>query len=338
MTTAKLTGIGSLPHHNADSALEYSFKLTIPFLPQIPIRNPWEYMIAQALEGLPGLSLDSEGQVSLSLSIWESRASDFKQKLDKALSEDCYDDFEPSSAVSSCWQPFVWELEERKTPVAKIQIAGPMTSQWALRLKDGTSADHHPELSSQIYRLVLMRAIAMTRRLKSIGVAPIVFLDEPGLFGINPSQPKHMLALQELKILIQTLRKEGAEVGLHCCSDTNWKAVLSLGLQYLSIDTALSLPHLLENKAELESYLASGGKLSLGAIPTVRHNVLQSLDADLILASLEKTLLTALPKETVRKILSTSILTPACGLAFHTVSDAERVLDLLSELGEACGS
>ncbi len=61
MTTARFptTGIGSLPHHNIDAALAFSFQATIPFLPQIPIRNPWEYMIAQALEGVPGLEVET---------------------------------------------------------------------------------------------------------------------------------------------------------------------------------------------------------------------------------------------------------------------------------------
>ena len=71
------TGIGSLPHHNADAALEHSFRMGIPFLPQIPIRNPWEFMIAQTLEGLPGLQADADGSVTLNTDIWLSRASAF---------------------------------------------------------------------------------------------------------------------------------------------------------------------------------------------------------------------------------------------------------------------
>lgn len=39
--TAQTTAIGSLPHHNVDAALAFSFQLGIPFLPQIPIRNSW---------------------------------------------------------------------------------------------------------------------------------------------------------------------------------------------------------------------------------------------------------------------------------------------------------
>src|SRR5215210_6594470 len=68
------TAIGSLPHHNIDSALAFSFQASIPFLPQIPIRNPWEFMIAQALDGMPGLQVDEDGAVSLNYDIWNSRA------------------------------------------------------------------------------------------------------------------------------------------------------------------------------------------------------------------------------------------------------------------------
>src|SRR4051794_21067651 len=59
------TGIGSLPHHNVDAALAYSLRFGIPFLPQIPMRNAWEFMIAQALEDLPGLRVDDDGTATL---------------------------------------------------------------------------------------------------------------------------------------------------------------------------------------------------------------------------------------------------------------------------------
>src|SRR5690242_12697554 len=79
MTIARrTTGIGSLPHHNVDAALEHSFRMGVPFLPQIPIRNPWEFMIAQALEGLPGLQVEKDGSVSLDAAVWAGRARAFQ--------------------------------------------------------------------------------------------------------------------------------------------------------------------------------------------------------------------------------------------------------------------
>src|SRR3954463_3694303 len=98
------TCIGSLPHHNVDAALEYSFRLGIPFLPQIPIRNPWEYMIAQALEGLPGLQVERDGEVKLNFDVWKDRSAAFQKRLDEALANranDAFETYEPSAASSS---------------------------------------------------------------------------------------------------------------------------------------------------------------------------------------------------------------------------------------------
>src|SRR3954463_13036566 len=81
------TCIGSLPHHNVDAALEFSFRTGIPFLPQIPVRNPWEYMLPQALEGMPGLQTESGGGVAINAEIWRSRKADFESRIGAAFDQ-----------------------------------------------------------------------------------------------------------------------------------------------------------------------------------------------------------------------------------------------------------
>jgi hypothetical protein len=330
-----------------DAALDYSFRLGLPFLPQIPIRNPWEFMIAQALEGLPGLQVERGGEVTLNLDVWHHRAHAFQKHLDQAFAGTApgsFEEFEPSAASSSCWQPFVWELGERATPRAKLQIAGPLTSQWALRLQDGSPADRHADLARQIYHLVLARGIAMIRRLKAAGVEPLLYLDEPGLYAFSTGNPRHLLALQELKVVVQSLRKEGARIGLHCCSDTDWNAVLGLGLDYLSIDAGLSLRGLLQARYQpaLARFLAEGGNLSLGVVPTTRLTshapTAHSLLAD-VLEAFASSAAWAGDPAAVRGIFRGALFTPACGLALQPIADAELVLHILNEFAEAaCGN
>ena len=341
MTTANpTTGIGSLPHHNIDAALEHSFQMGLPFLPQIPIRNPWEFMIAQALEGMPGLQVERDGSATLNTDVWHSRTHEFTQRLNDAFEKSGKDSmafslFEPSPAVSSSWQPFLWEIEERGIARAKIQITGPMTAQWALRLKDGDSLEKYPDITTQIYRLVMARALAMSRRLQSIGAKPVLYLDEPGLYAFSAKDPKHVLALRELRLLIQTLQKNGVIVGLHCCSNTDWKSVLGLGLDILSLDASLSLETLLseDHRAQVESFLDRGGRLSLGVIPTGRASLVHSFRVPELFAQLLDTMGTPWhdQPERIRKTLSTALYTPACGLALHSPADAEWVLDSLQE-------
>ena len=341
----KTTAIGSLPHHNVDAALGFSFNLDIPFLPQIPMRNSWEYMIPQALEGLPGLEMDDSGTVTLNVDAWHSGAHALNQRLDRAFELNNYEPFEPTPATSSCWKPFLWELEERQIKVAKVQIAGPLTTQWGLRLNDGSNIDRYPDISSQILRLVLARTLAMTQRLRQSDVTPLLFLDEPALYVLTTQDPRHLLALQELRILIQVLRKNHVTVGLHCCSDTDWSQALSLGLDILSLDAALSLNSLLKHGAALRTFISNGSRLSLGVIPT-------NLPTNLVDASSESSPSDSLEifsrilatfaqhpehrSEDVRKTLTESLFTPACGLALQTTSEAELILSALKDFKTSC--
>lgn len=332
--TGKTTAIGSLPHHNIDAALAASFQVDLPFLPQIPIRNPWEFMIAQALEGLPGLVVEKDGTVTLDIDVWTGRTHAFNERLLNAFSamgakRDAFEAFEPSAATSSSWQPFLWELEERGAKAAKIQIAGPLTSQWALRLSDGANISKYPELASQIFRLVLARALAMARRLHAGGIQPVLFLDEPALYTST-----HPIAMQELGLVIQALRKDNVLVGLHCCSNTDWNAVLQLGLNYVSLDTNLSLENLLETGPALERFIAQGGRLALGVIPTSKSLTRLPEVEDLFTELLDhfSSKWNGKP-ELVRQTLADALYTPACGLALHNTADAEVIMSTLVEFG-----
>jgi hypothetical protein len=337
----RTTGIGSLPHHNIDTALEYAFQFGVPFLPQIPIRNPREFMIAQALERLPGIVLQNgqeAGQVFLDLDLWKAQAHLLEIKLKRAFTEasnpDAFQNFEPRASVASCWEPFLWELEERNLKVAKIQIMGPLTAQWALTVKNSNANENYPELTTQIFRLILAQALAMTRRMRAAGIAPLLYLDEPGFYLLDLKHPRHILALQELKLVIQTLQQEGARVGLHCCSNTIWESVLDLGLDILSIDTALSLGAAVsaQHGQAMKDYLTRGGILSLGIVPTTHSSVLSSLNSQTIAEQSLAVLVEHLDSASVQRILKTSLFTPACGLGLQSNSDCELILEKLNEV------
>jgi methionine synthase II (cobalamin-independent) len=325
---ASTTGIGSLPHHNIDAALGFSFRSGIAYLPQIPLRNPWEYMIAQALEDLPGLRVERDGEVSLNLGIWKSQSDSFRVKLNRAFEKDDVSEFEPSQMTSSSWHAFLWELQEQKKTVAKIQIAGPLTCQWVI------GSDVENELSSQVFKLVLAKSLAMGRKIQTLGITPLLFLDEPGLYAFDKTNPKHVLAFQELKLLIQTLKKNGIQIGLHCCSNTDWKSILTLGLNFLSIDTELSLESLIKTSGpELALFVQGGGRLSLGIVPSSRSSVLHSIRAEDLFKKLQASL-SQIPNGIGLLILKDSLLTPACGLALQSTADAEYILDTLNQVHE----
>ena len=338
--------IGSLPHHNADAALEVSFRVGLPFLPQIPIRNPFEYMISQALDGLPGLEATRDGVAILHVDRWISQAHAFKEKLEAAFEKSAdplaFQTFLPTPLGTGAWQGFLWELSERSTPIGKVQIAGPITAQSALKLESPAPTASLLDLTSQIFRLVLARSIAMARKLRSAGVTPVIFLDEPGLSAVPLRDPRGFLALQELKILVQTLKKEQAWVGLHCCGDADWSPLLQTAEpDFMSIDCGRSLTSLLSEPTAVKNFIERGGRFSFGLVPTQSGKFKAStFDAKTEIQALADAFRSSLdcgPAE-VKQILNEALYTPACGLAFHSPEDVEEVLTALTQVEAAARS
>lgn len=318
------TGIGSLPHTQAELALQRALAHDVPFLPQLPTGHPSELMIPAALEGFPGVSFDADGSCFIATQEWEAKKGELSARLDASLEEKGLGVFEPSPEACRAFRPFLWEVEQRKLPFAKVQIAGPATVRWVARTASGRPLSEVPEMDQQVFRLVMAKALALVSAVRHAGANPIIYLDEPGLYALDTRDVKHMLMLQEQKVLIAALQKAGALVGLHCCSNTNWAAVMDLGLDILSVDARLSLDAVVEERAAFARFIASGATLSLGIIPTDLEASYKLQDLfDSVEASLRATLPAGIEWSA---LVAGMLLTPACGLAMRSVADAERIL------------
>lgn len=323
------TGIGSLPHTQLELGLQMALQVDIPYLPQLPIDNPTEFMIPAALERLPGLKVDQDGGVLIDADEWKAGREAFSHEVEAALASGELQAFEPTPQSARAWNPFLFEIESRKLMLAKVQLAGPATVRWVAKTSAGDVASDVPELDQQIFRLILARTLAMARALRRVGATPLVYLDEPGLYALDRSDPRHLIVLQELKLLGTALHNEGALVGVHCCSNTDWAALLDLGFNLISADARLSLDALLDTGDSLQRYLQNGGALSLGIIPT---DLSSNYRVDELVDAVETSLRATLGDEqTFREVASRSLLTPACGLAMRTVPEAERTFDELRE-------
>jgi hypothetical protein len=217
-------------------------------------------------------------------------------------------------------RPFLWEVRERKLAFAKAQLAGPATVRWSSQLSTGEPLSDHPGLDAQVFRLLLVRSLALVQAVRAAGATAIFYLDEPGLYALDTSDPAHLAVLTELKLLVAALRQRGALVGLHCCGNTRWSALLDLGIDLLSFDVRLSLDAVLEEPPAVRRFLDRGGAFSLGLVPT---DLGQEADPEELARAVETSFAAALPDrpEALRQVL----VTPACGLAMRTVLEAERI-------------
>ncbi len=303
-----------------EAAIRLSFAHEIPFLPQLPAVSQTELMLPAAVDGLPGVGADGV----IDLAVWRRRSDSFSFAVDAALSTGDLCQFEPTR--HACYQLFLSEIARQESQFAKVQIAGPATARWAATTSTGEPASDNPGLNHQLFRLLLAKALALVNAVKRAGASPILFLDEPLLGALNRGNPRHLLVLEELRLIIGALKKAGARVGLHCCANTAWAALLELRLDILSIDARLSLDAVLDEKTAFQAFLASGATLALGIIPTEpnAHFVVGEL-----VDSVEVSVRSTTPRAT--QALKRMILTPACGLSTHTVAHAERVIDELAQ-------
>lgn len=326
------TGVGSLPHTQLELGLQLALQQDIPFMPQLPVGTPSELMIPAALDGMPGLSYDAEGVCTVDVPTWRASRAALDIALEAALASPSPGVFEPSAQASRAWKPFLWEVEHRKLAFAKAQIAGPCTCRWVLKVSEPLEQSEAEALDRQVFRLIFAKSVAMVRALRDRGTSPIFFLDEPGLYALDRRNPRHLIALQEVRMLVVGLQREGALVGVHCCSNTVWGALLGLGLDFISLDVRLSLDALLEQRESALAFLASGASLSLGIIPT---NLTQRFETRELVESVEASLMATLPPgPLVADVLRRTVLTPACGLAMRSVQDTERTFEQLKQARE----
>jgi len=319
-----ITGIGSLPHTQMELALQMALAVDVPYLPQLPSANPAELMVPAALEGLPGLVADDGGACTVDLGAWEAGRGELDGRIEAAIRSGDAATFLPGVNAARALRPFLWEVRERRLAFAKVQLAGPATVRWSSRLSTGAPLSDHPGLDAQVFRLVLVRALALIQAVRTSGAMPLFYLDEPGLCALDTSRAAHLAVLTELRLLVAALHREGALVGLHCCGNTRWPALLELGVDLLSFDVRLSLDALLDEPRPVRRFLDHGGAFSLGLVPT---DLGQQADPEELARAVEASFASALPDrpDALRQFLAT----PACGLAMRTVLEAERIFEQL---------
>jgi len=317
--------------------VDYAFKVGLPFLPELPMADPQEFILTRGLGELPGLTFDTPKSTKLVLSEWRAQCDSFNARLEKADREQNYDAFLPRS---SCWTAFVDLLVQRRCSYAKVQIVGPVTAQWALQIIGGESAsessavDNLPELVAQIFRLVKARALAMMQVLTAKQIRTVLFLDEPGLFDISPQNPRHLMVLEELHLLVLTLKVFGIAVGLHCCSNSDWIVPHRMEFDILSLDfSVVSSPTESGGTGRaLAKFLSYGGTVAWGIVPTTQTPI---PSAAKLLEGMLHTMrhVWMWPPAFIQAVLThQSLFTPSCGLALLDAPLALVVLDRLREL------
>jgi hypothetical protein len=312
------TAVGSLPHTDAGAAAALVLRCLpeLPAAPQLPMRTPLEGFVAQWARAIDGIDLEPDGSLAPRAGLNAQAAMD-----------PMFDSLAHGGLLA-----FLGAAAALPSPLrrVKVQCAGPLTLGVAL-VEAGVPVDVAFELGARVAR-AWARALEELVAARLPNTSLVLCFDEPALVRWRAAKVRSDddLVDRELAtdILSAALAAPSCLTAVHVCGRGDLRMALDAGPQLVHFDSgALDL----DDAVTLSRFLEGGGWVVWGAIPTdgpVGEHA----------APIWKALLDVWCELTRRgcdpsRLRSQALVAPACGLAGHGVSQAERVMVLAREIG-----
>ena len=301
LATVTATSVGSLPHADPVRAAELVLRShpDLPAAPQLPNRSKGELMLAQAADGIDGVTMTPDGEL--------------------AVSTDDLNVVDAESFGDFCWDgllTFLRLTRDREEPV-KLQLTGPVTLAVAL-VRGGAP----PRLAVDVATEAVRRRVHALAGLAATG-AFVLCLDEPWLARAHPA-----IAVDDVIEATVDGLGTSALVGVHCCGNADWDTVIDR----LAAPAVASVPLSADCVAALGRFITRGGVVAWGAVPTTPPVV---TDPELLWPPLRARLRALVDAGCAEdELRQRSWITPECGLAGHTEDSAESILVAARDLAE----
>lgn len=324
------TGIGSLPHHNADEACRLILDtFDIPFWPQLPKLSFREFMVPQYSEGMPFFRIDPE-----KYTVWiEKNGSDELERFCETWTE------ESRIAISEDYadglHTFIKVIRNRRFEYIKGHVTGPLTFTLGLKDTEGKLVYFDEELREISLMLLKTKIRWQYDLLKPYAERVIIFIDEPILSALGSSSYLGVNSEEALRLLkesIETIRSAGGISGIHCCGNADWPLVIRSGADIISFDAYDYLDTIALYPEEFRVFLKKGGCLAWGIVPT--SEAINRENPESIRLRFDKGIEKLSHKIPESLILSNILLTPSCGTGSRTIEETLKVFQLLMRLKE----
>ncbi len=329
------TGIGSLPHHDPEEALQFVVKNfpEIPFWPQLPKRGFRENMYAQYSEGLASVKID-ESNKKIYFQIDEENTEELEGFYERIISDNV-DSFKITEEYASGLHSFFHNFNaHHPSPHAiKGQITGPVSFGLTVTDQNRRALFYHEQFRDVLVRGLSMKARWQVRQLKKIFPEVILFIDEPYLASYGSAfvslQREEVVA--SLNEFIRVIRQEGAKSGIHCCGNTDWSLLMDTEVEIISFDAYEYFDSFVLYAERVKEFLSRGGVVSWGLIPASEKVNGESRET---IKERFKRNIQALGDRGIQKekLMEQSLLTPSCGTGTLPVQLAEKVLTLTRDV------
>ena len=267
------TGVGSLPHADAKSAVRDVFDILghhIPFWPQLPRRSFFENMYVQFAGRLPGLVVDEAGKSIRVVADGDRYLADLENCFARIQEADA-GAFAIERRTAEGLYLFVDELKKKKDAGGwvKAQLIGPLSLGLTLLDEQKNPILYHADLRQLLAPMLGLEAAWLVQQLRSHHKRAIIFVDEPYLVAVGTSA----CSLPRLDIIalidrvVEAIHNAGALAGLHCCGNTDWDLVLSTDIDILNFDAWEYFDKLALYTSSLKNFIKKGGVPAIGIVP-----------------------------------------------------------------------
>lgn len=339
--------IGSLPHNDLTKAMNVVKKdfPQIPFFPQLKNINKNEDMIIQFLEGLPSFlpsklenfTIDSDSEEFFE--DLETFFTDY-EKITLENNAEILEHYGISKDFSSSFEEFENIIKTTKPQFAKGQIVGPFTLATTLQDNNGKAVIYDETLKDIIVKLLSLKALWQIKRIKKANpdTTPIIFMDEPSISQLGTSAYMTISeaeVIQMLKEISDIIKANGGISAIHCCGKCDWSIPMKAKIELLNPDAYTFAENFSIYYKMIENHLLSGGKIAWGLIPTLDVDALRGTTLKNLIEKFEQAVKYLTNKRIDEKlIIDNSLITSSCGAGSLSIENAERAMDLVSELSK----
>ncbi|KJS85912.1 MAG: hypothetical protein JM58_07665 [Peptococcaceae bacterium BICA1-8] len=253
--------MGIMPHTDVNEAIKLALSLDIPFWPQLPRVSFYEDMYVQISENFPGIIVN-EKEMRV-----EWGQDKFYQELDNyALNMENDQFYTLSPAYSKVYNKFL-QQDLTNYEMIRGQTIGPIS--FGLQIKDEHKKPiiYNDDIREMFFDFIAKKIQIQYRELTTKNKNAFVWIDEPGLEMLFMSFTGYTSERAKLD-LSNFLSKLPGPKGVHLCGNPDWSFLLTLGLDILSIDVLLWGHIFTRYIDQLKEYLARGGIISWGIVPT----------------------------------------------------------------------
>lgn len=341
----RATGLGSLPYQDELAAIKLiaAAMPQWPHWPQLPAKIPEQGFLVQYVQPLIKLGVLTVQQLKDPVfcrqeADWDTKAANFYEKYLEFLEGQpaATQAFALTGEAFAGMEYFLRNFTSYfpQAEGVKGHVSGPLTVGLQIKDERGRACFYDETLRDILIKCLAVEAVFEARRLKTLGLPVMIFIDDPSLFLIGSSSYITLTreaASAGLATIIEALHAEDVKVGVHACAGIDWSILFGLPVDVISFDAYHYFTGMALQAEGLAGYLRRGGKLAWGLVPTSEEAWQETPES--LLARFDQQCTELANRGIDSVVLRQNIIwTSSCGTGALSVPLAEHIYNLIKDI------